>query len=145
MSSSSTPATTTAASASGSTPAQLLEPLAGPQAGDPSAVAAAVHGFTDQVRAAAPAVGDYLWDAFHAVFAAAGRTPPERQGPLVEFLTRLRQTTAAGADGQPLRYEGGEVWRDMPSFGWVARDLWNFGALPQINNCCALSDIDGLD
>ena len=108
-----------------STPIHILEPLIEPDATEQT-VATAVDAFNDQANSAS-SIGDYLWEAFNAVFDVAARTPPEKQGRLLEFLDRLRQTTAADADGQPLSYEGGVVWKDMPSFGWVARDLWNFG------------------
>ncbi|KAL2126513.1 hypothetical protein VTI74DRAFT_782 [Chaetomium olivicolor] len=107
-----------------STPVYVLEPLTKLHATEDT-VAAAVHTFNDQANSAS-SIGDYLWEAFNAVFDVAGRTPSERQGRLLEFLDQLRQTTATDANGQPLSYEGGVVWKDMPSFGWVARDLWNF-------------------
>ena len=107
------------------TPIHVLEPLIEPDATEQT-VAAAVQTFNDQASSAS-SIGDYLWEAFNAVFDVAARTPPEKQGRLLEFADRLRQTTATDANGQPLSYEGGVVWKDMPSFGWVARDLWNFG------------------
>lgn len=106
-------------------PIDILERLVQPDATEHT-VAIVVHSFTEQAKSAS-SIGDYLWEAFNAMFDVAARTPLEKQGRLVEFLGRLRQTTATGADGQPLSYEGGAVWKDMPSFGWVARDLWNFG------------------
>ncbi|KAL2167674.1 hypothetical protein VTG60DRAFT_935 [Thermothelomyces hinnuleus] len=108
-----------------STPAQLLEPLTNPSA-TADTVSAAVQGFNTQARASASTIGDYLWDAFNAVFKAAGRTPPEHQGRLIDFLAQLRGTTVTDAEGKVLKHEDGEVWRDLPTFGWVARDLWNF-------------------
>ncbi|KAL2151442.1 hypothetical protein VTH82DRAFT_6540 [Thermothelomyces myriococcoides] len=108
-----------------STPAQLLEPLTEPSA-TADTVSAAVQGFNDQARASASTIGDYLWDAFNAVFKAAGRTPPEHQGPLIDFLVRLRGTTVTDEEGKVLKHEDGQVWTDLPTFGWVARDLWNF-------------------
>jgi len=108
-----------------STPIHMLEPLIEPHSTE-NTVAAAVHTFNDQANSAS-SIGDYLWEAFNAVFDVAARALPEKQGRLLEFSDRLRQTTAIDANGQPLSYEGGVVWKDMPSFGWVARDLWNFG------------------
>ncbi len=106
-------------------PIHILEPLIEPDATEHT-VATAVQTLNDQATSAS-SIGDYLWEAFNAVFDVAARTPPEKQGRLLEFLGRLRQTTATDANGQPLSYEGGVVWKDMPSFGWVSRDLWNFG------------------
>ncbi|KAL2139400.1 hypothetical protein VTI28DRAFT_5249 [Corynascus sepedonium] len=108
-----------------STPVQLLEPLTGPSV-TADTVSAAVQGFNQQAQASASSVGDFLWDAFNAVFKVVGHTPPERQGRLVEFLAQLRGVTATDADGKALKHEDGEVWGDLPTFGWVARDLWNF-------------------
>ena len=28
-----------------------------------------------------------------------------------------------------MEIDDGEVWTDLPRFGWVARDCWNFGTL----------------
>lgn len=109
-----------------SAPAELLKPLTDPSA-TPDTVTTAVHGFNTQASASASSIGDFLWDAFNAVFQAVGRTPPAHQAHLLDFLAQLRQTTATDAEGKSLRYEDGEVWRDLPTFGWIARDLWNFG------------------
>lgn len=76
-------------------------------------------------------MADYLWDTFSSVFDLAGKTAPDNQHTIIELLVTLRKKTILH-DGtcQPLRIEAageGVVWRDLPSFGWVARDLWNFG------------------
>ncbi|KAK4120311.1 hypothetical protein N657DRAFT_580017 [Parathielavia appendiculata] len=118
-----------------STITYVLEGLTEPNATE-NAVAEAVHTFNERAKSAPFSIGDFLWEAFNAVFDVAGCTPGERQGRLLEFLGQLQQTTAADAEGRPLRYEGGFVWEDMPSFGWVARDRWNFdicdpSAIPQ--------------
>ncbi|KAK2063358.1 hypothetical protein LY76DRAFT_503918 [Colletotrichum caudatum] len=74
-------------------------------------------------------IDDFLWDTYNAIFAVAKQTPPEKQGPLVHLLQRLRETTVTASDGQPLKLSNQVVWKDLPTFGWVARDLWNFDAL----------------
>lgn len=107
-------------------PAEMLKPLTDPSA-TPDTVTAAVRGFNTQASASASSIGDFLWDAFNALFQAVGRTPPAHQTHLLDFLTQLRQTIATDAEGKPMRYEDGDVWRDLPTFGWIARDLWNFG------------------
>lgn len=109
-----------------SDPSQVLTPLTKPDATD-EAIKTAVQAFKDQAQTKASSIGDYVWDAFNAVFDAAGRTRPEDQGRLIEFLTQLRQVTVTGPDGKPLEYEDMVVWKDLPSFGWVARECWNFG------------------
>ncbi|KAL2261657.1 hypothetical protein VTK26DRAFT_3672 [Humicola hyalothermophila] len=107
----------------------VLSHLRDPRAPD-SAIATAVQTFTSQAEAASSSIGDYLWDSFNTLFEVAGRTAPEHQDRLVKFLTQLRQTEVkVSHNGEPLQYEGGVVWTDMPSFGWVARDRWNFDAL----------------
>lgn len=78
-----------------------------------------------------PKMADYLWDTFNEVFDLAGKTAGANQQHIIDLLLGLRKNTILD-DGtcQPLRIEAageGVVWRDLPSFGWVARDLWNFG------------------
>lgn len=109
----------------------LLDPLTGPHATRETATAA-VRALNDQARADPDSIGDFLWDVFTVVVGAAQGAPAERQGTLIEFLVQLRQTAATDANGQPLAYCDGQVWKDMPSFGWVVRDRWNFGALVQL-------------
>jgi hypothetical protein len=115
-----------------STPAQLLEPLTNPSTATPEAITAAVEGFNVQVQAGGrpseESVGNYVWEAFNALFDAAGRILPEHQAPLVEFLVRLQQTTARNADGEVLKLRSSEVWRDLPDFGMVARESLNYGS-----------------
>lgn len=136
-------------------PTTLLTPLTTPSpTTTPQALTTALHHFTLQARAAAatnpPSTADYLWTAFSAVLAAAGATAPERQGALVEFVVRLQKTRVfVDGDGEGgdddgdgdggaeegkeggrkvvVTCEGAEVWRGMPTFGWVVRDGWNFG------------------
>ncbi|KAK4152380.1 hypothetical protein C8A00DRAFT_34907 [Chaetomidium leptoderma] len=113
-----------------SDPVKLLEPLADPSAANET-IAAAVKGFNDQAKAAAAesesSVECYVWDAFGKLFDVVGRTPPEHQGKLLDFSAELQQTTVTDADGKPLKISGfGKLWEDMPQFGMIVRDLWNF-------------------
>ncbi|KAK1994907.1 hypothetical protein LX36DRAFT_583411 [Colletotrichum falcatum] len=89
----------------------------------------ALQHFNSLAAGAQPEVEDFLWDTYNAVFAVARQTSPEKQGPLVRFLQRLRDTTVTANDGQPLKLGNQVVWKHLPTFGWVARDLWNFDAL----------------
>ncbi|KAK4038596.1 hypothetical protein C8A01DRAFT_47797 [Parachaetomium inaequale] len=105
----------------------LLEPLTDPSA-TAATVQAAVQGLNDEALASPADVDNLLWDAFETLFDVVGRTPPERQGRLLEFLTQLQQTKAKDAEGKVLKQGDGdgEVWADLPTFGWVAREKWNF-------------------
>ncbi|KAK1985876.1 hypothetical protein LZ30DRAFT_778786 [Colletotrichum cereale] len=88
-----------------------------------------VHEFNTLAKKSQSEIEDFLWDTYNAIFAVAKQTSPEKQGPLVDFLQRLRETTVTASDGQPLKLSNQVVWKDLPTFGWVARDLWNFDAL----------------
>ncbi|OHE94371.1 hypothetical protein CORC01_10299 [Colletotrichum orchidophilum] len=87
-----------------------------------------VDEFKDLAKKSESEIEDFLWDTYNAIFAVAKQTPPEKQTPLVDFLQRLRETTVTASDGQPLKLSNQVVWKDLPTFGWVARDLWNFDA-----------------
>ncbi|KAK4124390.1 hypothetical protein N657DRAFT_644614 [Parathielavia appendiculata] len=109
--------------------AELLSTLTGSSTAPLDAINAAVEVFNSQARAAGPdenSVGDYVWEAMNALFAAAGRTPPDNQGPLVEFVVRLESTTATDAEGKALNSSQGQVWKDLPYFGIVARESLNY-------------------
>ncbi|TEA12764.1 hypothetical protein C8034_v005738 [Colletotrichum sidae] len=88
---------------------------------------AVVKAFVDLARKAESELEDFLWDTYNAIFTVAKGTPYSRQTPLVQFVYRLRETTATGSDGQALHIKESVVWKDLPTFGWVARDLFNFG------------------
>ena len=109
-------------------PLEILAPLDKLDATD-ATVQAAVTMLVDQARALpAESIADLLWDTWVAVFEVAGQTPVDRQGKLVEFMVELQKVKVTGANGQPLKDEnGGVVWTDLPTFGWVAREKWNFG------------------
>ncbi|KAK0716803.1 hypothetical protein B0T26DRAFT_644747 [Lasiosphaeria miniovina] len=111
----------------------VINNLVNKPAAEGDAVVAAVTEFSKQVKAAAAvsslALADYVWTIFRVVFDIAAATPAERQGPLVDFLVQLRKAPVTGADDQPLTYEGGLVWTDLPTFGWVAREYFNYADL----------------
>ncbi|GKT41590.1 uncharacterized protein ColSpa_01771 [Colletotrichum spaethianum] len=96
---------------------------------DAKALDDTVQEFKKLAKKSESEIEDFLWDTYNAIFAVAKQTSPERQGPLVEFLQRLRETTVTASDGQPLKLSNQVVWKELPTFGWVARDLWNFDAL----------------
>ncbi|KAK4450262.1 hypothetical protein QBC34DRAFT_297677 [Podospora aff. communis PSN243] len=72
---------------------------------------------------------NFVWNVFNAVFKVSEMTDEDNQSSLVKFMEKLRKTevTVTDQDGQSLELtvEGGKLWTDMPTFGWVARDLWN--------------------
>ncbi|KXH56883.1 hypothetical protein CSAL01_06131 [Colletotrichum salicis] len=86
-----------------------------------------VSEFKDLAKKSESQIEDFLWDTYNAIFAVAKQTSPENQTPLVDLLQRLRGSTVTASDGQPLKLNSQVVWKDLPTFGWVARDLWNFG------------------
>ncbi|KAK1705797.1 hypothetical protein BDP67DRAFT_530346 [Colletotrichum lupini] len=94
---------------------------------DKQALENTVDEFKDLAKKSESQIEDFLWDTYNAIFAVAKQTPPEKQTPLLDFLQRLRETTVTASDGQPLKLNNQVVWKDLPTFGWVARDLWNFG------------------
>ncbi|KAJ0165065.1 hypothetical protein CTA2_12447 [Colletotrichum tanaceti] len=96
---------------------------------DPKALDDTVQEFKDLAKKAETEIEDFLWDTYNAIFAVASQTPAEKQGPLVDFLQRLRETTVTASGGQPLKLSNQVVWKGLPTFGWVARDVWNFDVL----------------
>jgi len=109
-------------------PLEIIAPLGKPDATD-ATVQGAVTALVDQASAvSAESIADLLWDTWVAVFEVAGQTPVDRQGKLIEFMVELQKVEVTGANGQPVKDEnGGVVWTDLPTFGWVARETWNFG------------------
>ncbi|KAK4172719.1 hypothetical protein QBC36DRAFT_337220 [Triangularia setosa] len=76
----------------------------------------------------------FLWSAWHAVFDAAGKTPVDQQEGLVQFLLELKKHDATvttkdsgGKEAEVVLDSGhnSKLWKDLPIFGWVARERWN--------------------
>ena len=86
--------------------------------------------FSKFVTSPPSGVDDRLWEGWNAFFDIVGKTPPEDQQRLVDFLVELRKTTAKDEEGRVVRHDDGELWKDLPALGWVARELWNFGTTP---------------
>jgi hypothetical protein len=72
---------------------------------------------------------DSIWYAYCAIVTIAANTPFEKQKLLVDFVQNLRRKTLHSKTGDDITQEDGLVWRDLPTFGWVARDAWNYGEL----------------
>lgn len=72
---------------------------------------------------------DLVYDLWSRLVLVAGKTPPAEQGRLVEFLNALRKSLIKNASGEDITVGGGTLWTRLPTFGWVVRDMWNFGRL----------------
>ncbi len=90
-----------------------------------------IQALNSQAQASIASFEELTWRTFSGVFEALADTTPKHQGCLLDFLTQLRQTTVTDAEGKPVEIDDGEVWTDLPRFGWVARDCWNFGRLAE--------------
>ncbi|KAM7219451.1 Protein of unknown function (DUF3632) domain containing protein [Rhypophila decipiens] len=75
---------------------------------------------------------DYVYDTWCGIFDLVGKTSSEHQQPIIDLLLELRKTTLYLNDDsskEPVNVQSaGILWSDLPTFGWVARDLWNFDA-----------------
>lgn len=74
-------------------------------------------------------IDDALWACWTRFFDIVDETPPAEQERLVEFVVALKGFREKDGEGKVKVYEAksGKLWEDLPSFGWVARDRWNFG------------------
>ncbi|KAK0716627.1 hypothetical protein B0T21DRAFT_415342 [Apiosordaria backusii] len=123
--------------------AEALEPLTKPTVTTLSdTVTTAVQKFTDlakqqheQNKSKDEILEGFLWSAWHAVFDAAGKTPVDQQEGLVQFMLELKKhdVTAKTKDSEGKEVEvvldsghGSKLWKDLPLFGWEARERWNF-------------------
>lgn len=70
---------------------------------------------------------DLVYDLWSRLLVVAGKTPPGEQGRLVEFLDALRKSSIKNASGEDITVGGGTLWTRLPTFGWVVRDMWNWG------------------
>ena len=70
-----------------------------------------------------------LWASWSRFFDIVEGTPPGEQERLVEFLVALRGFQEKDEKGGRKVYEAesGKLWEDLPTFGWQARESWNFG------------------
>lgn len=70
---------------------------------------------------------DLIYDLWSQLIVVAGKTPLGEQGRLVEFLDALRRSPIQNAAGENITVGGGTLWTRLPTFGWVVRDMWNWG------------------
>lgn len=115
---------------------QLLKPLVNGQDATKSNaggidVTKVVSELSDAARAAENNVEDFVYKTWTDLFEIAGQIDygnNAAQDDLVKVLSELRGTSVTGSGGKTLAVkDAGEVWNDLPTFGWVAREIWNFG------------------
>ncbi|KAJ4291401.1 hypothetical protein N0V88_005994 [Collariella sp. IMI 366227] len=70
-------------------------------------------------------IDDYLWEFYNALFIVIGQTEPKLQTGIIDLLLCLRKKSVPRTDDWPSSVKG-EVWKDLPTFGWVARDFFNY-------------------
>ncbi|TLD15208.1 hypothetical protein PspLS_10679 [Pyricularia sp. CBS 133598] len=113
---------------------QLLKPLVNGQdatrcdAGGID-VTKVVSKLSDAARAAENNVEDFVYNTWSDLFEIAGQIEygDAAQDELVKVLKELRGTSVTGSGGKTLAVQdAGEAWKDLPTFGWVAREIWNF-------------------
>ncbi|TLS27325.1 hypothetical protein PpBr36_04087 [Pyricularia pennisetigena] len=91
-----------------------------------------VSELSDAARAAEAAennLEDFVYDTWAEFFKIVAQIEysSAAQDELVKVLRELRGTSVTGSGGKTLVVnEAGEIWKDLPTFGWMARDLWNF-------------------
>ncbi|TLD04058.1 hypothetical protein PgNI_11147 [Pyricularia grisea] len=114
---------------------QLLKPLVNGQDATKSNaggidVTKVVSELSDAARAAENNVEDFVYKTWTDLFEIAGQIDygnNAAQDDLVKVLSELRGTSVTGSGGKTLAVkDAGEVWNDLPTFGWVAREIWNF-------------------
>ncbi|KAK0653152.1 hypothetical protein B0T16DRAFT_111532 [Cercophora newfieldiana] len=93
------------------------------------AIAEAVQKLSAQAADSVAKIGDFVWDVFNAIFDVSAQLPEEKQSNLVDLMVQLRQVAVTNTNDEPVTCENKSVWTDLPTFGWVARKLWNFDAL----------------
>jgi hypothetical protein len=70
---------------------------------------------------------EYVWNTCNTIIAVAAGTAHSHQAGLVRFILKLQQQMPKVAEtGEVLEHENGVIWRDLPAFGWAAREAWNF-------------------
>ncbi|KAM7206059.1 Protein of unknown function (DUF3632) domain containing protein [Naviculisporaceae sp. PSN 640] len=72
-------------------------------------------------------LNDYVYETWTGFFDLVGKTSPA-QHPILHVLLELRKFAPDGdtAGSTFIVQNDGVLWKDLPTFGWVARDLWNF-------------------
>ncbi|TGO45768.1 hypothetical protein BCON_0367g00070 [Botryotinia convoluta] len=71
---------------------------------------------------------DHPYDTWCALFVLVARTPPDQQSKLIEFILSLHKIEIVDRDtsqSEVLKYYDMELWRQLPGFGWEAREIFN--------------------
>ncbi|CZR67915.1 uncharacterized protein PAC_17814 [Phialocephala subalpina] len=74
------------------------------------------------------ALGNHCWHLATSLLEIVARTPPSNQGVLVDFVVQLRKIEVPdpGLDnGEVLKHDGAEVWREFPTLGYTISDGYN--------------------
>ncbi|PQE33365.1 ras GTPase activating protein [Rutstroemia sp. NJR-2017a WRK4] len=67
-----------------------------------------------------------------ALFELVARTPPTQQSKLIEFILGLQKIEVVDGEtsqSDVLKYYDMEYWRQLPGFGWEARNMFDMGSL----------------
>lgn len=72
------------------------------------------------------ALDDLAYTVTNGLFDVVEKTPFQDQKKLVEFVVKLQQATAYSKNKESLKSHGLVLWTELPTFGWEARDRWNF-------------------
>ncbi|KAM3074927.1 hypothetical protein ACMFMG_008333 [Clarireedia jacksonii] len=71
---------------------------------------------------------DHPYNTWRALFVLVARTPPAQQSKLIEFILGLQKIEVVDRDtsqSEVLKYHDMEFWRQLPGFGWEARNIFN--------------------
>ncbi|KAF5867770.1 uncharacterized protein Bfra_006968 [Botrytis fragariae] len=71
---------------------------------------------------------DHPHDTWCALFVLVARTSPDQQSKLIEFILGLQKIEVVDRDtiqSKVLKYYDMELWRQLPGFGWEAREIFN--------------------
>ncbi|CAI4220076.1 unnamed protein product [Parascedosporium putredinis] len=68
-----------------------------------------VQTLNDAILADESQASDIVWDSWNSLLSIAGQTPRDKQGSWQKVIV-----------------EGDALWESLPTFGWVARELWNW-------------------
>ncbi|TGO77962.1 hypothetical protein BELL_0084g00170 [Botrytis elliptica] len=74
---------------------------------------------------------DHPYDTWCALFVLVARTSPDQQSRLIEFIIGLQKIEVIDRDtdqSKVLKYYDMELWRQLPGFGWEAREIYNTGS-----------------
>ncbi|KAF7959359.1 hypothetical protein EAE96_000979 [Botrytis aclada] len=74
---------------------------------------------------------DHPYDTWCGLFVLVARTPPDQQSKLIEFILGLQKIEVIDRDtsqSEVLKCYDLELWRQLPGFGWEAREIFNTDA-----------------